>query len=112
MSSKQLEETKDNDNNAEQFLSNNEPEDLLLEQTKQNSQIGRESVIKNGSSMMVSRIRSLSNKERLLLRKQALNMKKCPLFAVGDFCYLNFANFMRTVRQFHLNWCPSIGLLT
>lgn len=76
-----LEETKDNDNNAEQFLSNNEPEDLLLEQTKQNSQIGRESVIKNGSSMMVSRIRSLSNKERLLLRKQALNMKKCPLFA-------------------------------
>ncbi|KAJ7974502.1 Chloroplastic group IIA intron splicing facilitator CRS1 [Quillaja saponaria] len=40
-------------------------------------------MVENGSNNLPSRSVHLSNKERLLLRKQALNMRKRPVLAVG-----------------------------
>ena len=42
-------------------------------------------VVNARSNEMPSRAAPLSNKERLLLRKQALRMKKRPVIAVGNF---------------------------
>jgi hypothetical protein len=40
-------------------------------------------------------VTDLSNRERLILRKQALKMKKRPPFAVGEFCYLLYSLLLR-----------------
>ena len=48
--------------------------------------------VENGSEMP-HRAVLLSNKERLLLRKQALKMKTRPVLAVGNFLILSFTAF-------------------
>lgn len=47
------------------------------------SELSVHSVKENGYKLISSGVTRLSNKERLLLRKQALKMKKHPLFSIG-----------------------------
>lgn len=71
---------------TEHYLSDNEPTDSPLVLAVKNSEplVATE----NRSNGMASRAVYLSNRDRLLLRKQALKMKKRPVLAVGDFYYL------------------------
>ena len=50
-----------------------------------NNNLDVSSAVENVSNKMASTAKFLSNKDRLLLRKQALKMKKRPVLAVGDY---------------------------
>ncbi|KAH7532560.1 hypothetical protein FEM48_Zijuj04G0033300 [Ziziphus jujuba var. spinosa] len=63
-------------------VSNNETMESSSKSNKNDSEQSVPSPVENGLSMS-SRATRLSNKERLLLRRQALKMKKRPVLAVG-----------------------------
>ncbi|XP_022774444.1 CRM-domain containing factor CFM2, chloroplastic isoform X2 [Durio zibethinus] len=69
--------------NAEPLVSNNGPMESMLESVNNNLYVSTSSAVENVSNKMASTVKFLSNKDRLLLRKQALKMKKRPVLAVG-----------------------------
>lgn len=90
---------------AEQCSSDNEPRESSIESAKsrssENEPIEQSFELAKGRSGLStpigtgnvwnennSRAIQLSNRDRLLLRKQALRMKKRPVLAVGDFNFL------------------------
>lgn len=62
---------------------NNGPMESMVESASKNLDVLISPAADNVSNKMASTAKFLSNKERLLLRKQALNMKKRPVLAVG-----------------------------
>lgn len=76
---------------SQHCVSNNETMESSSKSNKNDSEQSVPSRIENGLSMS-SRAIQLSNKERLLLRKQALKMKKRPVLAVGN-CTCSFLVF-------------------
>ncbi|XP_017975689.1 PREDICTED: CRM-domain containing factor CFM2, chloroplastic isoform X1 [Theobroma cacao] len=68
--------------NAEHGVSNNGPMESLVESASM-LDVSISSAVENVSDKMASTANFLSNKDRLLLRKQALKMKKRPVLAVG-----------------------------
>ncbi|XP_044505932.1 CRM-domain containing factor CFM2, chloroplastic-like isoform X4 [Mangifera indica] len=68
--------------NAENFSSDSEPIGSSLKSAINRSELSFSAVFENGWKM-ASRVVNLSNRERLLLRKQALKMKKRPVLAIG-----------------------------
>nr|KJB33713.1 hypothetical protein B456_006G027700 [Gossypium raimondii] len=64
---------------------NNGPMESMVESASKNLDVLISPAADNVSNKMASTAKFLSNKERLLLRKQALNMKKRPVLAVGDY---------------------------
>lgn len=70
--------------NAENFSSDSEPIGSSLKSAINRSELSFSAVSENGWKM-ASRVVNLSNRERLLLRKQALKMKKRPVLAIGNF---------------------------
>ncbi|KAL5742356.1 hypothetical protein ACOSP7_029088 [Xanthoceras sorbifolium] len=68
--------------NAENCSSGNEPIGSSVKSAKTSSK-PVQIVIKDGRNEMAARPVNLSNRDRLLLRKQALKMKKRPVLAVG-----------------------------
>ncbi|XWS40800.1 hypothetical protein CRYUN_Cryun17cG0026600 [Craigia yunnanensis] len=67
--------------NAELRVSNSGPMESMVESANNNLDVS--SAVENVSNKMASTAKFLSNKDRLLLRKQALKMKKRPVLAVG-----------------------------
>lgn len=64
---------------------NNGPMESMVESASKKLDVLISPAADNVSNKMASTVKFLSNKERLLLRKQALNMKKRPVLAVGDY---------------------------
>lgn len=71
---------------SQHCVSNNETMESSSKSNKNDSEQSVPSLVENGLSMS-SRATRLSNKERLLLRRQALKMKKRPVLAVGNCTY-------------------------
>ncbi|TYI08859.1 hypothetical protein ES332_A09G030800v1 [Gossypium tomentosum] len=71
------------DNLMEENAYNNGPMESMVESASKNLDVLISPAADNVSNKMASTAKFLSNKERLLLRKQALNMKKRPVLAVG-----------------------------
>ncbi|XVF16488.1 hypothetical protein REPUB_Repub10bG0035500 [Reevesia pubescens] len=69
--------------NAELRVSNNGPMESVVESANNNLDVSISSAVENVSNKMASTAKFLSNKDRLLLRKQALKMKKRPVLSVG-----------------------------
>ncbi|OMO68852.1 hypothetical protein CCACVL1_19801 [Corchorus capsularis] len=69
--------------NAEDCISNNGSMESLIESANDKLHVSNSSTDENMSDKMASTAKFLSNKDRLLLRKQALKMKKRPLLAFG-----------------------------
>lgn len=68
-----------------ELSSENEPIERSLESAKSRSELSTPIGAGNGWNDNNSRTVQLSNRDRLLLRKQALRMRKRPVLAVGDF---------------------------
>ncbi|KAA3455972.1 chloroplastic group IIA intron splicing facilitator CRS1, chloroplastic isoform X1 [Gossypium australe] len=71
------------DNLMEENAYSNGPMESMVESASKNLDVLISPAADNVSNKMASTAKFLSNKERLLLRKQALNMKKRPVLAVG-----------------------------
>ncbi|KAH1092012.1 hypothetical protein J1N35_019269 [Gossypium stocksii] len=71
------------DNLMKENAYNNGPMESMIESASKNLDVLISPAADNVSNKMASTAKFLSNKERLLLRKQALNMKKRPVLAVG-----------------------------
>ncbi|XVF60391.1 hypothetical protein PTKIN_Ptkin08bG0041800 [Pterospermum kingtungense] len=69
--------------NADFRVSNDGPMESMVESANNNLDVSISSAVENMSNKMASTAKLLSNKDRLLLRKQALKMKKRPVLAVG-----------------------------
>ncbi|GMI99164.1 CRM family member 2, Arabidopsis thaliana CRM family member 2 [Hibiscus trionum] len=69
--------------NAELCISNNGPMESMVESANKKLDVPNLPGVENASEKMASTAKFLSNKDRLLLRKQALSMKKRPVLAVG-----------------------------
>lgn len=82
--------------NMEHCSSDHEPTESSLQSAESISELSNPVGIGNVSNETASRAIQLSNRDRLLLRRQALRMKKRPVLAVGDFktlLYLLFTPF-------------------
>lgn len=75
-------------------VSNNEVVESSITLPKSDAEPSAPSMDKKGSIELPSRSVYLSNKERLLLRKQALMMKKRPVLAVGIINFMVFSFFV------------------
>ncbi|KAJ0099651.1 hypothetical protein Patl1_21979 [Pistacia atlantica] len=69
--------------NADICSFDTEPIEPSLKSAINRSELPVPAVTENGWNEMASRVVNLSNRDRLLLRKQALKMKKRPVLAVG-----------------------------
>ncbi|KAK8586899.1 hypothetical protein V6N13_085916 [Hibiscus sabdariffa] len=69
--------------NAELCISNDGPMESMVESANKKLDVSNLPAVENASEKMASTAKFLSNKDRLLLRKQALSMKKRPILAVG-----------------------------
>ncbi|KAE8682425.1 chloroplastic group IIA intron splicing facilitator CRS1 [Hibiscus syriacus] len=69
--------------NAELHISNDGPMESMVESANKKLDVSNLLAVENVSNKMASTAKFLSNKDRLLLRKQALSMKKRPVLAVG-----------------------------
>ncbi|MBA0587074.1 CRM-domain containing factor CFM2, chloroplastic isoform X1 [Gossypium raimondii] len=78
-----VESSSHHDNLMEENAYNNGPMESMVESASKNLDVLISPAADNVSNKMASTAKFLSNKERLLLRKQALNMKKRPVLAVG-----------------------------
>ena len=68
-----------------------------------------DSAIENGSGGIPFRSAHLSNKERLLLRKQALKMKKRPVLAIGNIIalHLGYLGYKARLIYYPPEHCPN-----
>ncbi|MBA0857139.1 hypothetical protein Goshw_007947 [Gossypium schwendimanii] len=78
-----VESSSHHDKLMEENAYNNGPMESMVESASKNLDVLISPAADNVSNKMASTAKFLSNKERLLLRKQALNMKKRPVLAVG-----------------------------